>query len=139
MIDNSVLQATKRHEGKRLKMYMDNVGVETIGYGHNLKDRSISDEAAELILSDDLEIAQREVGHFKWFAEQNSVRRNVLIMMCFNLGLFRLLKFRRMIGALSIHNHDSAADEMLDSRWASQVHGRADELAAMMRSGEWAE
>jgi lysozyme len=32
-----------------------------------------------------------------------------------------------------------AGEEMLDSRWAKQVKGRATHLAEVMRTGEWGE
>jgi lysozyme len=45
--------------------------------------------------------------------------------MCFNLGITRLLKFKKFLGAMEDHNWDKAAVEMLDSRWAIQVGPRA--------------
>jgi len=39
--------------------------------------------------------------------------------------------------ALKAQNYATAAAEMLDSRWAKQVKGRAKELAEQMRTGKW--
>jgi lysozyme len=58
--------------------------------------------------------------------------------MIFNMGLPRLRGFVNMLGALADNNWDEAAKQMLDSRWATQVGSRANELAQMIKSGEYA-
>ena len=124
------------HEGLRLKPYYDTVGKLTIGYGHNLDDNGISEEAAEFILEQDMIIARREASYaVETYAELNEARRAVLIEMAFNLGLPRLVLFKRMIAALLEHDYEQAALEMLDSKWASQVGNRANVLAERMRTG----
>ena len=65
----------------------------------------------------------------------NENRRRVLMNMIFNLGLPKLLGFKKMLKAIENDDYDGAADEMLDSRWAKQVKGRAVELADIMRKG----
>ena len=55
--------------------------------------------------------------------------------MTFNLGSTRLSLFKKMHAAAAAGNYHVAAAEMLDSKWAGQVKGRADRLAEMMRSG----
>ena len=37
---------------------------------------------------------------------------------------------------MSIHNYDKAAEEFLDSKWATQVGRRAIEVTEMIRTGE---
>ena len=61
----------------------------------------------------------------------------MLVDMCFNLGLSGLKKFTKMLTALEAGDFDTAADELLNSRWDGQVGRRARENAAMMKSGEW--
>lgn len=55
--------------------------------------------------------------------------------MCFNVGVSGLLAFKRMLAACERGDYGRAAEEMLDSKWAKQVGGRADELARMMQEG----
>lgn len=62
-------------------------------------------------------------------------RRRVLIDMCFNLGLPRLLRFKKMLAAVVARDFNLAAEEMLSSVWAKQVGQRAQTLATMMREG----
>ena len=60
----------------------------------------------------------------------------VLIDMVYNLGHGKFTKFVKMREALRHGDYELAAVEMLDSKWATQVKGRATELADMMRTGE---
>ena len=43
-----------RDEGWRNRMYLDSLGIPSIGVGHNLRDVPISDAAVEQIFADDL-------------------------------------------------------------------------------------
>jgi len=56
-----------------------------------------------------------------------------LVNMIFNMGGPSFLGFRRMIAALKAFDYDTAAHEMLQSRWADQVGARALELSMRMR------
>ena len=128
----------KRHEGLRLKPYKDTVGKLTIGYGRNLEDVGITLEEAELMLEHDLDRALKDAREvIAGFDELDEVRQAVLVDMAFNLGRAGLAGFRNMRAALALGDFERAADEMLDSLWARQVGRRAQELADMMRSGEW--
>ncbi|NQZ10293.1 MAG: lysozyme, partial [Algicola sp.] len=62
-------------------------------------------------------------------------RKQVLLNMAFNLGIYGLLKFRRMLNAMDCADYVEAGQQMLDSRWAEQVGDRAVELAHMMIEG----
>jgi lysozyme len=59
--------------------------------------------------------------------------------MVFNLGMTGFTKFKKTIAAIEDGDFDKAAEEMVDSRWTSQVGYRAYELADQMKSGEWDE
>jgi len=48
-----------------------------------------------------------------------------------------LLSFRKMLDALKGKNYKKAAFEMLNSKWATQVNSRAQELAYMMQHDEF--
>ena len=123
----------KRHEGNHATPYIDSVGVQTIGYGHNLH-KPLSERARQVIFEDDVADAKNDCLHaFPWFAELDESRQWVLINMCFNLGLPRLQGFYKFLAAVERGDYDTAAIEMLDSLWAKQVKGRARELAAIMQ------
>lgn len=129
----SLKQQLMHDEGLRLHPYRDTVGKLTIGFGRNLDDVGITREEAEIMLDNDIEQVRSELSRFDWFEQLDSKRRDVIMNMCFNLGLPTLLKFENMIAALSAHQYQRAADEMLDSLWARQVGKRAERLAETMR------
>lgn len=125
-----------KHEGLRLKPYRDTVGKLTIGVGRNLTDNGITAKEAMALLEDDIANAVADLRqHFAWFDSLDDVRQRVLADMCFNLGIWRLGAFARMLKAIQAGDYAVAAQEMLESRWAQQVGGRAHTLAAMMTTG----
>lgn len=126
----------QRHEGYRTKLYVDSLGVETIGYGHNLH-KPLSKRVIDLMFQEDVADAKNECLHaFPWFSELSEARQWVLINMCFNMGLPRLLGFKKFLQAMALGDYDTAANEMLDSLWAKQTKGRALELAQLIRGAE---
>ena len=132
------MEQIKRHEGLRLKPYRCTANKLTIGYGRNIEDAGISEDEAELLLSNDLVRCAKEVEkHVKAFNKLNDARQSVLINMCFNLGINGLLKFKKFLTAVNDGFFDLAAKEMLDSRWAKQVGSRAIELSEQMKTGAW--
>lgn len=131
-----VFDLIRRHEGLRLKPYLDTVGKLTIGYGRNLHAKGINRAEAEIMLANDIaECIDSLSASMSFFDTLNNVRQAVLIDMCFNLGLNGLLKFKKMLAAIEQSNYFEAAAEMLDSTWANQVHDRAKELESLMKYG----
>ena len=132
----SWVSQTKKFEGLRLKPYKCPAGHITIGYGHNLEANGITLEMAEEMLKTDLAYARMEVGaKIPYSAKLNESRQYVLVDMCFNMGIARLLTFKKMLAALKEGYYERAAHEMLDSRWANQVGQRAQILAEIMKTG----
>lgn len=125
------------HEGKRLDMYLDSEGISTIGVGHNLEAKGISEAVCDLMLEEDIQEATDDANTFRWFGDLSEPRQAVIVDMIFNLGLTRFSQFKKTIQFLENKLYQSAAREMLDSRWADQVGRRAIELSEIMRTGEW--
>jgi lysozyme len=127
-----------KHEGMRLKPYTCPAGKITIGCGRNLEDVGISQNEAYILLGYDIErVLQEATREFAWFKSLNMPRQDVILSMIFNMGLPRFKGFQKMIAAVINGRFDHAADEMLDSKWASQVGERAKDLAQIMRSGRY--
>lgn len=127
-----------KEEGLSLSCYKDTMGNYTIGVGHLLKSpcNDISLEYAGVLLKEDILIAQNELREkLPVYAELDQVRKYVLLSMCFNLGIGKLLKFKKMINALEQKNYEVAAAEMKDSAWYRQVKSRADKLINLMKKG----
>ena len=125
------------HEGLRLKPYRCSAGKLTIGVGRNLEDVGLTEEEALLLLGNDISRVITELDqNIPAFSNLDEIRKRVLVDMGFNLGISRLLKFRRMLAALEAGDWSQAAVEMMDSRWARQVGSRAERLKLMMETGE---
>ena len=147
------------HEGLRLQVYKDTLGIDTIGIGRNLEDRGITKEELDWmdipsmdavyeygiteadamhLAKNDVQIVEEElVRAHPCVEELDAVRQLVLMDMAFNMGVPRLCKFKKMWNAIHEKKFDVASKEMLDSRWANQVKSRAVKLANAMHNGEF--
>lgn len=134
-IPKEVKQWIKGHESYRNKLYKDTVDKWTIGWGRNIEDNGISRDEAELMFKNDINAAIKDLCQYSWYLTQPENVKYALINMCYNLGISRLLGFRKMIQALIDKDYTRAAKEALDSKWARQVGKRAKDVALMIRQG----
>ena len=147
-----------QHEGLRLEVYQDTLGIDTIGIGRNLEDRGITEQElsdlgipsiehvyesgitevdAVYLATNDVQIVETELVRAHPCVDKlDSVRQLILMDMAFNMGVPRLCKFKNMWAAIHEEDFTTAAKEMLDSRWANQVKSRATKLAHAMHHGE---
>ena len=79
-------------------------------------------------------LAQRVQNKFDWFNTAPDVIKEVVIEMCYQLGLGGFSKFKKTISYLEKKNYLEASKEMLDSKWAKQTPNRAEDLSKIMRS-----
>lgn len=133
-----LIESIKRHEGYRDRIYLDSEGKLTCGWGHHLWVGSkVPIEASDAFFKQDLADA---VSSFRtippvYRRHLNPVRARVITEMIYNMNVQRVLLFRKMWEAIENMDYDRAADEMLSSKWATQVGQRAIELAEIMRKG----
>jgi lysozyme len=124
-----------KDEGFRAKPYRRTAGKLTIGYGCNIDDGIDADEAMFLLehrLNRSILACKRA---FPWFDDLDLTRRGVVVMLCYQLGLPRLLGFRQMLAALARHHYETAAAALLDSKLATQdVPARTQQHARELRS-----
>jgi len=124
-----------RHEGERLSLYVCTAGKISIGIGHNLTDKGISQEMSRFIFKIDLEECildlSKEIfpGYFHGFPDDI---QHVLLDMRFQMGHTGFRRFKKMIVAFKRLNFEEAAKQMRDSRWHKQVPTRANELVKMV-------
>ena len=124
-------------EGEELQLYPDSEGILTIGVGRNIQEKGISKTTSRQMLQEDIDEALTDAGRLDFFAALDPVRQLVIADMVFNMGLPRVLRFKRMIAALKIGDYNLAAQEMTDSKWYRQVGRRAIKLVEAMKTGEW--
>lgn len=123
------------HEGYRKHIYTDTVGKITVGIGFNLTDRDLPDWCINGLYEEDVNYFYNQLNNtFDWFKKLNDDRKIVLIDMCF-MGFRNFCKFKKLIAALEKHDYKAAFDEMLSSKWATQVKTRAANLAQAMLTG----
>jgi len=126
----------ERHEGLRLKPYLDTVGKLTVGYGRNLEDVGISRDEADFMLDNDIDQVERQLETVDEYRDLDPVRQTVIANMVYNLGFSGLMGFKNMWAAIGRRDWNSASEEMMQSKWARQVGVRAVELSEIMRTGE---
>ena len=130
-----LLESIKHHEGFVEHVYDDSLGIPTIGYGFAIKDLILEEDLCDEILLRKLRILGRSVmGKFPFFDSLPSDCKDVLMEMCYQLGVTGVSKFKKALKAMDDGDWEKAADEMLDSKWAKQTPGRAKEMSDIIRS-----
>lgn len=131
----SVLDKIKEHEGFKSSVYQCTEGYDTIGYGFAVKDLEITEDIAEQILIQKLaELESKISKKFEWYHTSPQEAKEVVINMCYQLGLSGFSKFKKTIYLLETEQYEEASVEMLDSLWAKQTPRRAKELSEVIRS-----
>jgi lysozyme len=144
MIDQ-LREELEADEGLKYEIYLDHLGLKTCAIGHLCKsgepeyemevgDPVSEERVAELFAKDiawTLSDCQKLIPDFDMLPEE---ARLILANMMFNMGLNRMSKFLRLLAAVEERRWEKAADEMLDSKWATQVPARSERLIARMRA-----
>ena len=126
----------KIDEGVKYEIYKDHLGYPTFGIGH-----LITENDPEHGKPDGTEISEDRVNEIfetyvaKFVSEAKilfpdlddlpDVAQQVIVNMAFNMGRPRLSKFKNFIAGVNDRDWTRAAEEMMDSRWATQVGDRA--------------
>jgi len=130
------------HEGVRSHAYKCSANMITVGVGRNIDQNGglgLSDDEIDYLLENDIKRCRKELETYSWFSDLDDVRQDALINMCFNLGLSRLANFKNALSSMAVGAYSDAAEHFLDSRWATQVGNRAQEVAHMIRTGQYPE
>lgn len=143
-VANLVMQL-RRDEGCRLKPYKDTVGKLTIGVGFNLDDVGLFDEEIDFILTNRINKLRAQLQAYPFYSTLDPIRQAVIENMAYNVGIANLLHFVHFLAALAKRNWTEAAEEMLNSAWAQQLHynpqdpaaSRPGRLAQQILSGAW--
>lgn len=129
------------NEGKKKSAYQDSLGYWTIGCGRLIdakKNAGLSDAEIDYLLTNDIQTARLALQSFSWYLKQDQVRKDALVELCFNLGRDGLLGFKKMIAALDTLNYKLAVQELLDSKWATQVgKERINDLVYRLKNGAY--
>ena len=126
----------KVDEGVKYEIYKDHLGYPTFGIGHLITEddpehgepdgTEISeDRVNEVFESDVAKFVSEAKILFSDLDELPDVAQQVIVNMAFNMGRPRLSKFKNFIAGVNDRDWVRAAEEMMDSRWATQVGDRA--------------
>ena len=129
----SLIDDVKKHEGFRSKVYKCTEGYDTIGYGFAIKDLELDEDIAEQILIKKLDSLQERIeSKFNWLDDSPQEVKDVVVNMCYQLGVSGFSKFKKTIYLLETEKYKEASVEMLDSLWAKQTPNRAKELSEIL-------
>ena len=132
-------------EGQVNEIYNDHLGYPTFGIGHLVIEGDpelglpvgtpVTEERVKECFAKDVIIVLEDckILHEDWDGYPEEVKQIIANMM-FNMGRPRLSKFKGMKRGVDTRDWNTAADEMVDSRWYKQVTKRADRLVARMRA-----
>ena len=128
----------KEEGGIILKPYKDHLGYWTIGYGKLVDPEAgggLTEHEAQFLLKNTLSDMWDELeSSLPWITEKHEHVQEALLNMCYNLGITRLLKFKKMLAAIEADNPDEAYAQALDSKWARQVGQRAQRIADIFKA-----
>ena len=129
----------KIDEGVKYEIYLDHLGYPTFGIGHLIVEADeehgkpvgtpITEERVNAVFDSDVAIYISEAKKvFPNLETLPSEAQEVIVNMTFNMGAPRLSKFKKFIAGVNAGDWNTAAIEMMDSRWAKQVGNRAERL-----------
>jgi len=146
-----LIEQLKIDEGFSSVVYKCPAGANTIGYGYNLDSNSLhlssleinhafrngmGEVEAERIL---LLMVKKTVEELqRIFSNWNAIsktRQDALTNMCFNLGVTRFLKFKKMIILVEDNDFVAASKEGLNSLWAKQLPARSKRVMELLKQG----
>ena len=136
---NKIIKELILDEGYKTETYEDHLGFLTLGVGHLVLDvdpeikqsvgTPVPEERIRECLNNDIDIVCEELDrNLHWWRGLDDNKQRVMVNMCFNLGYPRLSKFKKFLAAMKDNNFKTAGEEMMDSKWATQVGLRAERL-----------
>ncbi len=133
----SLKESIKKHEGYVGIVYKDSLGIDTIGYGFAIKDLELDKDICDMILDRKLKDLESRVKlKFDWFKYMPPEIKDVVMEMCYQLGVTGVSKFKKTIAYLRNEQWEEASVEMLDSLWAKQTPNRAQEMSDRVKKLE---
>jgi lysozyme len=142
---NELRQELAEDEGCKYEIYLDHLGLPTFGIGHLItkEDKEygkevgtvIEQERVQQVFNLDMAVTIDDcMTLYSDFADLPDECQKIIANMMFNMGRPRLSKFKGMKAGVDARDWNEAADQMVDSRWYTQVPNRARRLVARMRA-----
>ena len=147
---SQIIQILNFEEGYVEKPYLDTLGYPTVAGGIKIGPkgaslanytftvpRAVGDVWKQVIVASKQAEMKRNSAIAAALKQCNPAREDILTSMAFQLGTEGLADFRKTLIFISNGDFLSAANEMLNSRWARQTPARARRHADVMRTGTY--
>ena len=92
-------------------------------------------EALPILNSRTAAVVSNLISALPWIAALSEPRQRALCNCAYNLGVAGLETFTTFLGMVQSGDFEGAADDLLQTKWASQVGERAQRIAALIRNG----
>ena len=134
---NALKSMIKHHEGKRLEVYKDTVGKDTIGYGHLVKpgedfSKGITDQQADEMFDKDFEHHVQGARTTPGYNLADQKRKQAMVDLAYNMGPNWHKKFPKFSAAAKSGDWKTAAKELQNSKWYTQVGNRGRTIVNMI-------
>ena len=145
MDEGRLSEQLQADEGVVSEIYLDHLGLPTFGVGHLVLESDqeygqavgtpVDKERINECFRSDLENVVLDCKRlYPDFDELPEEVQEIIANMMFNMGRPRLSKFKGMKRGVDARDWHMAAEEMVDSKWYTQVTNRAERLVERMRS-----
>tara|TARA_R100001460_G_scaffold50775_1_gene89245 strand:+ start:68 stop:517 length:450 start_codon:yes stop_codon:yes gene_type:complete len=132
-------------EGCKYEIYLDHLSLPTCGIGHLILESDeeygkpvgtvVEQERVRKLFDLDIAVTIDECKVlYTDFDNLPEECQHIIANMMFNMGRPRLSAFKGMKAGVDARDWGKAADEMVDSRWYTQVPNRARRLVDRMRA-----
>lgn len=150
--DEICIQRLCVNEGLKLKPYTCPAGHLTIGIGRNLEanplteeekayighsvKQGINEDQAFYLCRNDLKKVRTQLDkELPWWRDLNADRQFVMIDLCFNMGIKKLLQFQKTLQSIATGFYVKAGEQLMQSLYAKQVGKRAERNAKCLQTG----
>lgn len=151
--DETCIQRLVVNEGLKTRAYKCPAGYLTIGIGrnldtnpltfgefeyigHNCRTKFISNDQAFYLCRNDLKRVREDLDReLPWWRDLNLDRQFVMIDLCFNMGITKLLTFQKTLQSIATGYYIRAGEQLLQSKYAKQVGKRAKRNAECLQTG----
>lgn len=150
-----IRELIKKHEGVRLKVYKDSLGIPTVGVGFNLNrpdanavlasvgakhadvvaGKPLTDAQVDALLDKDLDACEKDLEALIPDIRSFPVEAQAVLMdLRFNLGGAGLRRWPKTLASFRARDWKGAAQNIEDNKvWSSQVGKRSAENVALLR------
>lgn len=121
-------------EGREPHLYYDTRGLPTIGIGHNLLGRPLTDAEIDLIFAVDVGLCCAAMdAHIGWWRNLPAPRQRVMIGLCFNMGWGTFSAFTTFFDRMRARDWPGAAADLATTAWYNEVGTRGPRTCARLQ------